>query len=283
MMDVISTVSAMMKARDSAERPLGLVPTMGYLHRGHLALVERARKDNKTVVASVFVNPTQFGSGEDLDGYPRDFERDVAMLAGQGVDIVFAPEPGQMYPPGYSTYVDVGELGERLEGEHRPGHFRGVSTVVAKLLAIVRPDRAYFGQKDGQQALVVERLNRDLNLGAEIVVMPTVREPDGLAMSSRNVYLTPSERVRAAVLYKALSRARERWRNGERDANALRGEMERVISEGSPTKVDYVSIAALDGLREMDRVDAPAMASVAVRFGKARLIDNVILSDEGAQ
>ena len=150
-MDVISTVSAMMKARDSAERPLGLVPTMGYLHQGHMTLVEQARNDNKSVVASIFVNPTQFGPGEDLGGYPRDFERDVAMLAGQGVDIVFAPDPGQMYPPGYSTYVDVGEMGERLEGKHRPGHFRGVVTVVTKLLTIVRPDRAYFGQKDGQQ------------------------------------------------------------------------------------------------------------------------------------
>ena len=281
-MEVISAVSAMMKARDGAERPLGLTPTMGYLHRGHMSLVERARSDNKTVVASVFVNPTQFGPGEDLDAYPRDFERDLAMLDGHGVDIVFAPDPGEMYPPGYSTYVDVGEMGERLEGERRPGHFRGVVTVVAKLLAIVRPDRAYFGQKDGQQTLVIERLNRDLNLGAEIVVMPTVREPDGLAMSSRNVYLTPRQRSDAAVLYKALCAAREMWRKGETDAAVLRGEMERVINEGCPTRLDYVSIAALDGLEEMDTVSAPAMASVAAWFGKARLIDNVILGEEGA-
>ena len=282
-MDVISTVSAMMKARDSAERPLGLVPTMGYLHQGHMTLVEQARNDNKSVVASVFVNPTQFGPGEDLDGYPRDFERDVAMLAGQGVDIVFAPGPDQMYPNVYSTYVDVGEMGERLEGKHRPGHFRGVVTVVTKLLTIVRPDRAYFGQKDGQQTLVIKRLNRDLNLGAEIVVMPTVREPDGLAMSSRNVYLTPRQRCNAAVLYKALCRARDMWRNGETDAGVLRGEMERVIDEGSPANVDYVSIAALDTLEEMGSVTAPAMASVAAWFGKARLIDNVILEEEGTQ
>ena len=282
-MDVISTVSAMMKARDGAERPLGLVPTMGYLHQGHMTLVERARNDNKSVVVSIFVNPTQFGSREDLDGYPRDFERDVAMLAGQGVDIVFATDSGQMYPPGYSTYIDVGEIGERLEGKHRPGHFRGVVTVVTKLLTIVRPDRAYFGQKDGQQSLVIERLNRDLNLGAEIVVMPTVREPDGLAMSSRNVYLTPRQRGNAVVLYKALSRASEMWRKGETDAGVLRGEMERVINEGSPAKLDYVSIAALDTLEEMGRVAAPAMASVAAWFGKARLIDNVILKDEGTQ
>ena len=282
-MDVISTVSAMMKARDSADRPLGLVPTMGYLHQGHMTLVEKARNDNKSVVASIFVNPTQFGPGEDLDGYPRDFERDVAMLAGQGVDIVFAPDPGQMYPPGYSTYVDVGEMGERLEGKHRPGHFRGVVTVVTKLLTIVRPDRAYFGQKDGQQSLVIKRLNRDLNLGAQIVVMPTVREPDGLAMSSRNVYLTSLERGNAAVLYKALCRARDMWRKGETNAGALRGAMERVINEGSPAKLDYVSIAALDTLEEMDRVAAPAMASVAAWFGKARLIDNVILKEECTQ
>ncbi len=282
-MDVISTVSAMMKARDGAERPLGLVPTMGYLHQGHMTLVERARNDNKSVVVSVFINPTQFGPGEDLDGYPRDFERDVAMLAGQGVDIVFATDSGQMYPPGYSTYIDVGEIGERLEGKHRPGHFRGVVTVVTKLLTIVRPDRAYFGQKDGQQSLVIERLNRDLNLGAEIVVMPTVREPDGLAMSSRNVYLTPRQRGNAAVLYKALSRASEMWRKGETDAGVLRGEMERVINEGSPAKLDYVSIAALDTLEEMGRISAPVMASVAVWFGKARLIDNVILKEEGTQ
>ncbi len=282
-MDVISTVSAMMKARDSVERPLGLVPTMGYLHQGHMTLVEQARNDNKSVVVSIFVNPTQFGPGEDLDGYPRDFERDVAMLAGQGVDIVFAPDPDEVYPPGYSTYVDVGEIGERLEGKHRPGHFRGVVTVVTKLLTIVRPDRAYFGQKDGQQSLVIKRLNRDLNLGTEIVVMPTVREPDGLAMSSRNVYLSPWQRCNAAVLYKALSRAREMWRDGVMDADVLRREMERVINEGSPAKLDYVSIAALDTLEEMDRVAAPVMASVAAWFGKARLIDNVILNEEGAQ
>lgn len=282
-MDVISTVPAMMKARDGAERPLGLVPTMGYLHQGHMTLVEQARNANKSVVVSIFVNPTQFGAGEDLDGYPRDFERDAAMLAGQGVDIVFAPDPVQMYPPGYSTYVDVGEIGEKLEGKHRPGHFRGVVTVVTKLFTIVRPDRAYIGQKDGQQSLVIQRLNRDLNLGAEIVVMPTVREPDGLAMSSRNVYLTPLERSNAAVLYKALSRAREMWLDGVMDACVLRGEMERVISEGSPAKLDYVSIAALDTLEEMDRVTAPAMASAAAWFGKARLIDNVILREEGTQ
>ena len=218
-----------------------------------------------------------------MDSYPRDFERDVAMLAGQGVDIVFAPDPVQMYPHGYSTYVDVGEIGEKLEGKHRPGHFRGVVTIVTKLLTIVRPDRAYFGQKDGQQSLVIKRLNRDLNLGAEIVVMPTVREPDGLAMSSRNVYLTPQQRCNAAVLYKALSRAREMWRDGVMDAGVLRGEMERVINAGSPAKLDYVSIAALDTLEEMDSVTAPAMASVAAWFGKARLIDNVILGEEGTQ
>ena len=282
-MDVISTVSAMMKARDGAERPLGLVPTMGYLHQGHMTLVEQARSYNKSVVVSIFVNPTQFGPGEDLDGYPRDFERDVTMLAGQGVDIVFAPDPAQMYPPGYSTYVDVGEIGERLEGKHRRGHFRGVVTVVTKLLTIVRPDRAYFGQKDGQQSLVIKRLNSDLNLGAEIVVMPTVREPDGLAMSSRNVYLTPLERGKAAVLYKALSRAWEMWRKGETDADVLRGEMERIIHGESSAKLDYVSLAALDTLEEMDRVIAPAMASVAAWFGKARLIDNVILKEEDTQ
>ena len=282
-MDVISTVSAMMKARDGAERPLGLVPTMGYLHQGHMTLVEQARNDNRSVVVSIFVNPTQFGPEEDLDGYPRDFERDVAILAEQGVDIVFAPDPAQMYPPGYSTYVDVGEIGEKLEGKHRPGHFRGVVTVVTKLLTIVRPDRAYFGQKDGQQSLVIQRLNRDLNLGVEIVVMPTVREPDGLAMSSRNVYLTPLERSNAAVLYKALSKAREMWRDGVMDACVMRGEMERVIGEGSPAKLDYVSIAALDTLEEISNVDVPAMASVAAWFGKARLIDNVILREEGAQ
>ena len=282
-MDVISTVSAMMKARDGAERPLGLVPTMGYLHQGHMTLVEQARSYNKSVVVSIFVNPTQFGPGEDLDGYPRDFERDVTMLAGQGVDIVFAPDPAQMYPPGYSTYVDVGEIGERLEGKHRRGHFRGVVTVVTKLLTIVRPDRAYFGQKDGQQSLVIKRLNSDLNLGAEIVVMPTVREPDGLAMSSRNVYLTPLERGKATVLYKALSRAWEMWRKGETDADVLRGEMERIIHEESSAKLDYVSLAALDTLEEMDRVIAPAMASVAAWFGKARLIDNVILKEEDTQ
>ncbi|MEE8442146.1 MAG: pantoate--beta-alanine ligase, partial [Dehalococcoidia bacterium] len=220
-MDVLTTVADMVAARERATRPLGLVPTMGYLHDGHLALVKRARRENRAVVISIFVNPAQFAPTEDLAAYPRDMDRDLRLLRDEGVDMVFAPTHGEMYPLDYSTYVDVQGVAGRLEGERRPGHFRGVATVVTKLLTIVRPDNVYFGQKDGQQVVVIKRLNRDLDLGSEVVVVPTVRDPDGLAMSSRNVDLREEERHAAPVLFSSLGCDREMWQDGVVHAETL--------------------------------------------------------------
>ena len=277
-MKVVETVEEMVALSRQVRRPSGLVPTMGYLHQGHLSLVARARKDNETLIVSVFVNPAQFGPQEDLGSYPRDLKRDLALLEAEGTDIVFTPSPEEVYPPGYDTWVEVERLTQRLEGMARPGHFRGVATVVAKLFNIVRPDRAYFGQKDGQQAVVIRRMAADLNMGVQVVVLPTVREPDGLAMSSRNVYLTPEQRRAAPVLYRALGHARDLWQCGERGAERLRQEV-RCILEGEPLveRVDYVSVADADTLEELDTVDRPAMLSLAARIGRTRLIDNILL------
>ena len=276
-MQVIDTVSAFRQAYDESEKPLGLVPTMGFLHEGHMALVRRARVENATASASIFVNPTQFGPSEDFATYPRDMDSDLAKLEAAGVDLVFAPPVEQVYPPGFDTFVDVGRIGERLEGEHRAGHFRGVATVVCKLLAIVRPDRAYFGQKDAQQCLVVRRLNEDLNLGAEIVVCPTVRDYDGLALSSRNVYLSTSEREAALSLHRSLILAARLFSQGETDATAIRLRMRQLITEFPNASIDYISIADADNLSELDTIDRPTLVSLAVKIGKTRLIDNVIL------
>ena len=276
-MQVIDTVSAFRQAYDEAERPLGLVPTMGFLHEGHLALVKRARAENATTSVSIFVNPTQFGPSEDFATYPRDMDSDLAKLEAAGVELVFAPPVEEVYPPGFNTFVDVGRIGERLEGKHRAGHFRGVATVVCKLLAIVRPDRAYFGQKDAQQCLVVRRLNEDLNLGAEIVVCPTVRDDDGLALSSRNVYLSASEREAALSLHGSLILAARLFSQGETDAAAIRRRMRQLITEYPNASIDYISIADADNLSELDTIDRPTLVSLAVHIGKTRLIDNVIL------
>ena len=277
-MKVVETVSEMMQVSKGAGRPLGLVPTMGYLHEGHISLVRKAREESRTVVVSVFVNPAQFGPSEDLATYPRDMERDLAMLKEVGTDIVFAPPAEEVYPSGFDTWVTVDKLSQRLEGAVRPGHFRGVATVVAKLFNIVRPDRAYFGQKDGQQCAVIRRMAGDLNMGLEVVVLPTVREPDGLAMSSRNVYLTPEQRKAAPVLYRALCRVREMWQQGERDAERLRQAARQMVqAEPKVERIDYVSVADAGTLEELDTVDCPAMASLAAKIGKPRLIDNVLL------
>ncbi|MBI4201770.1 MAG: pantoate--beta-alanine ligase [Chloroflexi bacterium] len=276
-MNVITTVAEMVAARDRLPRLLGLVPTMGYLHEGHMTLVRQARADCRSVVASIFVNPTQFGPHEDFASYPRDMERDLAMLRNEGVDVVFAPTVEEMYPPGFSTYVNVERITEALEGARRPGHFRGVATIVTKLFTIVRPDKSYFGQKDGQQVAVIKRMTADLALGTEIVVAPTLREPDGLAMSSRNVYLTPAERAAAPMLYRALCRAREMYRGGVRDAKALRDEMMRMISAEPLARVEYISVADAETLQEATTVERPVMVSLAVRFGRATLIDNIII------
>ena len=278
-MRVVNTAHEIALACKEAARPLGLVPTMGALHDGHLALVRRARQDNACLAVSIFVNPTQFSPEEDLARYPRDLTRDLELLRREGADLVFVPSVEEVYPVGFNTWVDVGNLASRLEGVARPGHFRGVATVVTKLFNLASPDRAYFGQKDGQQTLVVRQLVRDLNLGVEVVVASTVRESDGLAMSSRNAYLTPEQRSAAPVIYRALCRAEELWRGGVREGDRLRNEVRQLL-EGEPliASIDYVSVADADILEELDTVNVPAMVLVAVRLGQTRLIDNIILS-----
>ena len=255
-------------------RPLGLVPTMGALHEGHLSLVRRAREENATAVVSIFVNPAQFGPGEDFMSYPRDMDADLTRLEEAGVDVVFAPPADEMYPDGFDTHVDVGRIAERMEGEARPGHFRGVATVVCKLLSIVRPDRAYFGSKDAQQGLAIQRLNADLDLGAQIVICSTVREPDGLALSSRNAYLDADERRAAAVLYRALMLGQSM---GGGPAEAVSAAMLDVLSGEPLASVEYVSIADAATLEELDVIDRPALVSLAVRIGTTRLIDNIVI------
>ena len=276
-MQVIESVAAFRKAHAQAEKPLGLVPTMGYLHEGHVSLVRRACAENATAAVSIFVNPTQFGPNEDFSTYPRDMDADLAKLESAGVDLVFAPPVEEVYPPNFNTHVDVGRIGERLEGEHRAGHFQGVATVVCKLLTIVRPDRAYFGQKDAQQCLVVQRLNADLNLGAEIVVCPTIRDPDGLALSSRNVYLDAVEREAALSLFRSLQLAKELHQAGETDAAEIRSRMRRLINEQPLASIDYISVADAENLSELETITGTALVSLAVRIGKTRLIDNVII------
>ena len=276
-MKILETIAETRAACQRSPRPLGLVPTMGFLHDGHMALVNQCRSDNEYAVASVFVNPAQFSPQEDFSTYPRDMDADLAKLEAAGVDLVFTPSVDEIYPEGFAAFVDVGPLGERLEGEFRPGHFRGVATVVCKLLSIVRPDRAYFGQKDAQQCMVVEALSRDLNLGAEIVVVPTVRDPDGLALSSRNAYLGEKERTAALLLSASLNLAREIWLSGGTDTGLVKERM-RALIEGNPlARIDYVSIADGDTLEELDQLRRSALVSLAVNIGKTRLIDNVIL------
>jgi pantoate--beta-alanine ligase len=274
---VVTTVRELRALRRALAGDTGFVPTMGYLHEGHLALVRAARERDDHVIVSIFVNPRQFGPGEDYERYPRDTERDLALLEREGVDIAFVPPVEEIYREGDATFVDVGGITEVLEGAHRPGHFRGVATVIAKLFGIVQPRRAYFGRKDAQQLLVVQQLVRDLHLDIEIVAVAIVREPDGLAMSSRNAYLSPREREAALVLSRALRCAAERFAGGERDAKRLRAAMRDVIAREPLARVDYVSVADAGTLRELDRVDRPALASLAVRIGPVRLIDNVAL------
>ena len=278
-MKVLSTIDEMREQRLKTFGSIGFVPTMGYFHEGHLSLVRRAVGENDMVVVSIFVNPTQFGPKEDFEKYPRDMKRDLTLLELAQVDVVFAPSVEEMYPNGYSSFVDVGKVTERLEGASRPGHFRGVTTVVAKLFNIVEPNRAYFGNKDAQQAIVIRRMVADLNMDLEIITLPTVREPDGLAMSSRNSYLNPEERRAASVLWRALSLAQKLWSNGERDTERIRREMTSLINREPLAKIDYVSIADIESLSEMNEVKAPALVSLAVCIGKTRLIDNIILGD----
>jgi pantoate--beta-alanine ligase len=276
-MKVLSTIAEFKESRQKIKNSVGFVPTMGYLHEGHLTLVRRAKEENKTVVVSIFVNPTQFGPREDFARYPRDPERDLALLEKERVDVVFMPSVEEMYPERFCSWVEVEKVTERLEGAVRPGHFRGVTTVVAKLFNIVQPTRAYFGQKDAQQAVVIKRMVADLNMNLDIVVVPTQREPDGLAMSSRNIYLSPEERQAALVLWKSLNLAQQLWLQGERKAERVRQQMTALIQKEPLAKIDYVSIADPETLEEMVQIDRPALVSLAVRIGKTRLIDNITL------
>ena len=274
---IVRTRAELRAALASAPRPVGLVPTMGWLHEGHRALMQRARADNATVVVSIFVNPRQFNVASDFTQYPRNEARDLAMCEAEGVDLVFAPGVEEFYPPGFSTTVSVGAVALPLEGAARPGHFDGVATVVAILFDLVGAERAYFGQKDAQQVMVIRQMARDLAIGTEVVACPTIREPDGLALSSRNVHLSPEERAAAPVLRRALLAARGRWEGGETDADRLRDAISEVLTQEPLVDVEYVSIADGTSLAELDRVDRPALASLAVRFGTTRLIDNEIL------
>jgi len=276
-MMVVETIDDLKRLRLKLAEPVGFVPTMGYLHKGHLALVRQARAKNPSVVASIFVNPTQFGPQDDFDTYPRDPERDLALLEKEGVDIVFMPSVAEMYPPQFTSWVEVGKVAERLEGASRPGHFKGVATVVARLFDIVQPDRAYFGQKDAQQLVVIKKMVADRNLSVEIVAVPTVREPDGLAMSSRNTYLNPEERKAAVVLYQALSLAQKHWAQGEKDAQTIHQQMTALIQKQPLADIDYISIADAETLGELNKIKSPALVSLAVKIGNTRLIDNIML------
>lgn len=258
----------------------GLVPTMGALHEGHLSLVQRAREQNGRVGASIFVNPTQFDNPEDLDKYPRTLERDLRLLEAEGVDLVWTPSVEEVYPPGYQTYVTVEQVSQPLEGEHRPGHFRGVATVVAKLFNVFQPLRAYFGQKDAQQVAVIRQMVRDLNFHIELVICPTVRENDGLAMSSRNKRLKPHEREAAVVLFRALAMAADAWKHGDHDAGRLRHIMQTAIAAEPLAEADYVSVADPDTLRELAGPVERGLLSMAVRIGSVRLIDNMVVGEE---
>ena len=279
-MDTIRTIAWMKEHARQARaesRIIGLVPTMGALHAGHLALIERARRECSPVIASIFVNPKQFGPNEDFSKYPRALDSDRKMLEQAGVDSVFAPEPLEIYPNGFSTYVEVEGLSERLEGRSRPGHFRGVTTVVMKLLQIVQPNFAYFGRKDAQQARIITQMARDLNLDSEIVVCPIVREPDGLALSSRNAYLSAEERKAATVLYRALDAARGELAAGVRDALQLQGVLNRTISAERQARVDYAEVVDAESFEPVVRVSKPAYVLLAVFIGKTRLIDNLYI------
>lgn len=275
-MQVVKTIAGMGEWRQQFSDSVGFVPTMGYLHDGHLALVKQARKENSAIVVSIFVNPAQFDPAEDLKTYPRDLSRDLKLLEQEKTDIVFIPSDEEMYPSLFSTWVDVEKLTECLEGASRQGHFRGVATVVAKLFNIIQPSKAYFGQKDAQQAIVIRRMVADLNMNLEIVIASTIRESDGLAMSSRNTYLNTEERQAATILFGALSLARRLWQFGEKDAGKIRYEMKSLIEKEPLARLDYVSIADVDTLEEMDTIDRPALVSLAVRIGKTRLIDNIL-------
>jgi pantoate--beta-alanine ligase len=274
--DNIPRMSTLVKMLKKEGKSIGFVPTMGYLHEGHLGLVRQAKKHTDIVVMSIFVNPIQFGRNEDFDKYPRDLKRDEELARGAGVDVVFCPSLKEMYPEGYSTYVDVEGLTEGLCGASRPGHFRGVATVVAKLFCIVKPDIAYFGQKDAQQAFVIKKMVRDLNMDMEIKMLPTVREKDGLAMSSRSAYLSEGERKDAAILFQALKAAEALIDGGEKESRKIVKAMEETIKQKPSAKIDYIAVVDTKRLKPVQNVSGEVLIALAVFIGKTRLIDNII-------
>jgi pantoate--beta-alanine ligase len=276
-MQTVTTFVDLRAARQSLPGTVGFVPTMGYLHAGHISLAVRARAECASVVASIFVNPTQFGPNEDLAKYPRDLPRDLAQLEAAGVALVWTPTPEEIYLPGFQTWVTVEALTRPLEGQARPGHFRGVTTIVTKLFNAVGPDKAYFGQKDAQQAAVIRQMVKDLNFPIDIVVCPIVREQDGLAMSSRNVYLNPQERQAAKVLFRSLNAASSAYDSGERAAEKLRLLVRAMVAAESLARLQYVSCADYDTLEELETVRSKALLSMAVYLGNTRLIDNIVL------
>jgi len=276
-MEIVRTLEELRAAKKNMKGTIGLVPTMGFLHAGHISLVKRARQECDHVVVSIFVNPTQFAPNEDFAAYPRDLERDAALLKEAGTDLIFAPMDEVMYPQGYQTYVTVEEVTKVLEGAMRPTHFRGVTTVVAKLFNAVQPDKAFFGQKDAQQVAVLSRMVKDLNYNLEMVICPIVRDRDGLALSSRNTYLDETQRKAALVLSRSLRKARSIFDSGERSSKAIRAAMEDVFAAEPAAKVQYISIADTETLLEIDHIKSQALVSMAVYIGKTRLIDNTVL------
>jgi pantoate--beta-alanine ligase len=282
-MEIVRTLEELRAAKKKMNGSVGLVPTMGFLHAGHASLVKRARKECDNVVVSIFVNPTQFSPTEDFAAYPRDLDKDAALLKDAGADLIFAPKDEVMYPEGYQTYVTVEEVTRVLEGAMRPTHFRGVTTVVAKLFNAVQPDKAFFGQKDAQQVAVLSRMVKDLNYNLEMVVCPIVREKDGLALSSRNTYLDESQRKAALVLSRSLRKARSLFAAGERSTKAIRAAMDDVFAGEPSAKVQYISIADTVTLQEIEHIGSQSLVSMAVYMGKTRLIDNTVLGkpDEG--
>jgi pantoate--beta-alanine ligase len=276
-MKLINSIQEMQSLRKNIRGTLGFVPTMGYLHEGHISLVQQSAKDNDITAVSIYVNPTQFGPNEDFQAYPRDLDRDLKLLEKAHTDIVFFPSNDEMYPDDYCTWVNVEKITARLEGEIRPGHFRGVATIVTKLFNIVQPDKAYFGQKDAQQALVIQRMVKDLNMNLEVIIMPTLREKTGLAMSSRNTYLNPEQRKAATILYKALSLAKQLKEQGESGTVAIKNQMEQLIKSEPLAKIEYISIADTQTLVELSALAPKSLVSMAVRIGKTRLIDNLII------
>ena len=276
-MRIVSKVSEMLAIQKDLERPVGLVPTMGALHRGHESLIDQSLKDNNSTVVSIFVNPSQFNADEDLEKYPKPLNTDLSLLEKAGVDIAFLPDNEDMYPESFETWVEVEKTSAILEGQSRPGHFKGVATIVTKLFNIVKPDKAYFGQKDAQQLNIIKRLNEDLNLYVSIVDMPTIRDENGLAVSSRNAFLTDQERDAAHILFQALSEAKDMVIAGKFDTPIIRNRIMKMLGDSDLISVDYISLSKLNSLKELTIIEKPVLISLAVTIGNTRLIDNIIV------